>query len=106
MSDEQSHVCLEAAKRCVNEAKALEEADCPERAEKLWQDAEEHYADAGIDPDWFDDAKLTGAMSETNRPLLRFEIQNTSKVELTYRGLHAPITGVIAEESDLVDVTR
>jgi len=99
MSDQQK--ALRAAQWAVRHAQQMEDAGKEDEAEDYWREAERQYANAGVDPDWFDHAELVGELDEQAPLMQTYWIYPTTAVELTYEPGDDEPAGVVVDVEDL-----
>lgn len=101
MTDPSDH--LRAARESLRHGQQLDEAR-PKVAEEYYAEAERQYVEAGVDPDWFDDAALVDALDETPAPLVAFHDDGVVHIP-SDRGLNrSTLYGILVKSTAVLDV--
>jgi len=106
MTTEEDH--LRAAQEAVKHAQQLEVAEEERTAEDYWREAERQYEEAGLDPEWMDDAARTTALveafGEDEPPMDTYWLFPTSLVEFAYEAGDDEPAGIVIDARDVTGV--
>lgn len=106
MSNEPSVNVRSRAQQLAVTAAEHDERGNTGRADAAQARAEAAFEEAGLDPDWHDEDALVAA-KPPERPVIYDYGLPEDRVELTECPLlNAPVLGVVADESDVVEVER